>query len=444
MATDTDVSERPYPSSSAGWYAVSILLIAYIFSFIDRQILTLLVIPIQEDLKVNDTMIGILHGLSFAIFYAVLGLPIARFIDRSNRRNVIAVGIGLWSLMTALCGFSVRYAYLFLARIGVAVGEATLLPGTSSIVADYFEPKRRALAMGTFASGLYIGAGLAYIAGGILITALADVRVTLPFVGLAETWQLVFIVVGLPGLLVALLTMTIKEPKRRTKTSKETGVPISDVVAYFKDNSSAYTFFILAAGMAVFVGQATGFWVVTFFIREFGLSFAEIGIKIGLIILIFGPIGAISGGWIADRWVQAGKVDGKVRIGVIASFLVLGPAIVFPLISDPNVSLAVYSLTVLIASTIWGAAPAAIQDMTPGPMRGQMTALYTGLINLIGLGLGPVSIGILNDYVFKDVALMKYSLIIVGVSGTIISGVFFLLALKPFRKAVENAEGWQE
>jgi MFS family permease len=444
MAVDTGASEQPYPSSSAGWYAVSILLVAYIFSFIDRQILGLLVIPIQEDLGINDTMIGFLHGTTFAIFYAVLGIPIARFIDRRNRRNIIAIGIALWSFMTALCGFSVRYIHLFLARTGVAIGEATLLPGTSSIVADYFEPKRRALAMGTFAAGLYIGAGLAYLAGGLLIQALSNVQVNLPFIGLAKTWQLVFIVVGMPGLLIALLAMTIKEPVRRTKTSAATGVPISDVIQYARDNRSAYTYFILAAGMAVFVGQATGLWVPTFLVLEHGITYAQAGIRIGAIILFFGPIGAIAGGWLADRWVNAGKIDGKVRIGVLASALILLPALAFPLMDDLNAALVVYALTILFASTIWGAAPAAIQDMTPGPMRGQMTALYTGLINLIGLGLGPVIMGMFNDFVFPEPSMMKYSLITLGISGTIASGIFFFLALKPFRKAVENAESWQE
>ncbi|TNE59443.1 MAG: MFS transporter [Alphaproteobacteria bacterium] len=442
MEDKPQTQPTPYPPTGAGWYAVSILLVAYIFSFVDRQILSLLVEPIQQDLGVNDTQMGVLHGLTFALFYSVLGLPIARFVDRSNRRNAIAIGIALWSIATAFSGLSVRYIQLFLARIGVAVGEATLLPGTSSIVADYFEPKRRALAMGVFASGLYIGAGLAFIGGGLLIRAFEGVKVTLPIVGEAATWHLVFIAIGLPGLLVALLTLTMKEPPRREHHGPK-GVPLSEVSAYFKDNKRAYIWFILGAGLAVYVGQATGFWVLTFFVRNFGWTYSEIGIRIGLIILVFGPIGTIAGGWIADRWVARGLIDGKVRIGLAASTLLVIPAVVFPLLPDPNDALIVYSFTVLIASAIWGAAPAAIQDMTPGPMRGQMTALYTGLINLIGLGLGPPSIGLLNDFVFKDPSEMKYSLILVGTLGTAAAATFFWLALKPYRRAVENAQNWR-
>ncbi|TNE37688.1 MAG: MFS transporter [Alphaproteobacteria bacterium] len=434
--------QTAYPPARAGWYAVSILLVAYVFSFVDRQILSLLVEPIQKDLGVNDTQMGVLHGLTFAIFYSVLGLPIARFVDRSNRRNVIAIGIALWSFATAFSGLSVRYFQLFLARIGVAVGEATLLPGTSSIVADYFEPKRRALAMGVFASGLYIGAGLAFIGGGLLIRAFEGVQITLPIIGEAATWHLVFIAIGLPGLLVALLTLTMKEPERRDNHGPK-GVPLGDVSAYFKNNNRAYIWFILGAGLAVLVGQATGFWVLTFFVRNFGWTYSEIGIRIGLIILVFGPIGTTAGGWLADRWVARGIIDGKVRIGLAASALLAVPAVVFPLLPDPNDALIVYAFTVLIASAIWGAAPAAIQDMTPGPMRGQMTALYTGLINLIGLGLGPPSIGLLNDFVFTAPGEMKYSLIVVGLSGTLLAAIFFTLALRPYRRAVANAESWR-
>lgn len=211
----SDAAAQAYPRPLYAWYACAVLLLAYIFSFIDRTIVSLLVIPIERDLGINDAGMSLLQGFSFALFYALLGLPIARLVDARDRRVVVAAGIALWSIMTAACGLAGRFWHLFLARVGVGAGEAALLPGATSLLADYFPPERRGLAMGVFAAGIYLGAGLALVIGGLLLHLLDGTRLALPLLGALHPWQTVFIAVGAPGLVVALLMLSLREPERR-------------------------------------------------------------------------------------------------------------------------------------------------------------------------------------------------------------------------------------
>ncbi len=210
-------TDAPYPSPGEAWYVVGVLTLAYVFSFIDRQILSLLVGPIQRDLAINDTWMSLLMGVSFAVFYTLFGIPLGRLADTKNRRNVIAVGIAFWSVMTAGCGLARQYWTLALMRMGVGIGEATLSPSAYSMIADYFRPERRSTAMSVYSMGIYIGSGLAFVLGGIVVKFAAQQEsIELPWLGSIRSWQLVFLLVGLPGLPVALLTwLTVREPARR-------------------------------------------------------------------------------------------------------------------------------------------------------------------------------------------------------------------------------------
>ncbi|MEX1033743.1 MAG: MFS transporter, partial [Cellvibrionaceae bacterium] len=241
-ANPADEEKLPYPKEFYAWYVVLILMIVYIFSFMDRQILALLVGPIKADLDISDTQMSLLMGFSFAIFYTIFGIPIARLADSKNRVGIIAIGLATWSMFTALCGMSSKFWTLALARMGVGVGEAALSPSAYSLITDYFRPHRQALAISIYGAGIYIGSGLAYVLGGYVVGFTAGAEtVALPVVGDVKPWQSVFFMIGVPGLLFTVALLTVREPVRRglKKTgaaAKAVSVPIKEVIGYITAN----------------------------------------------------------------------------------------------------------------------------------------------------------------------------------------------------------------
>jgi MFS family permease len=258
----------PYPSAARAWYAVSVLTFAYIFSYIDRQILSLLVAPIRRDLHITDTQMSLLMGISFALFYTLFGFPVGRLADTSSRRNIITAGVFTWSLFTAACGVVSSYAHLFLMRVGVGVGEAALSPPAYSLLSECFPPNRRALALSVYATGMYLGAGLALMIGGIVVAHTgAGGTIALPLVGYAIfTWQLTFFLVGLPGLLVALLIRTVAEPARRERRAAA-AAPLSTVAAFVVKHRATFGCHHLAQSMLSLASYSASAWVPTFLIR---------------------------------------------------------------------------------------------------------------------------------------------------------------------------------
>ncbi len=210
--------DPPYPSAKYSWYVVTVLMLAYVFAFLDRQIIALLVDPIKRDIGVTDFQMSLLLGPAFAFFYVTLGIPVGRLADRRSRRTIIGIGIAIWSVMTAACGLAKTFTHLFLARIGVGVGEATLQPCATSVISDYFPREKRGRAISVYSMVLGIGAGLAFVLGGQVVAAVIDgPSIALPLIGEIYNWQIVFLIVGLPGLLVAGLMFTVKEPHRRDR-----------------------------------------------------------------------------------------------------------------------------------------------------------------------------------------------------------------------------------
>ena len=285
------------------WYVVAMLIVAYTFSFIDRQILTLMVGPIRETLKISDTQLSLLHGFAFALFYSVMGIPIGRLVDSRKRTTIISIGVAVWSVMTALCGLAESFIQLFLARIGVGVGEAALSPGAYSMISDYFPPHQRARALSLYISAAYVGGGIATIAGGALIAMMGPVD--LPLVGQMEPWQSLFIIVGLPGLLVALWMLTLREPER---TDVKAG---AQPALRWCSSSGAEQGGVCAADPRLCderddVAGAIA-WIPTYFIRIFGWTAREVSLPYGLISMVAGMSGIILGGWIATRMRRAGE-----------------------------------------------------------------------------------------------------------------------------------------
>lgn len=447
MHDETDRDE--YPSSAYAWYVVALLTLAYVFSFIDRQILSLLVRPIRSDLGIGDKEMSLLMGATFALFYTLFGIPLGRLADTRSRRGLIALGIAFWSVMTAGCGITKKFWELALMRMGVGIGEATLSPSAYSLIADYFRPERRATAMSVYSMGIYIGSGLAFILGGIVVGfASGQESFTVPLVGAVRSWQVVFFLVGLPGLAVALLMLTIREPVRKGGRKRSgahpSGIPLGEVFSYVWDNRA--TFLCLNLGVALVTLNAYGAtaWIPTFFVRRFEWTPGQTGMVFGLVVAVSGGLGIVSGGWLSDWLSQRGCIDASPRVAWLAVVAWLPFGIAFPLAPTGTLAMAILVPATFLGSIPFGVAPAAIQQMMPNPMRAQATAMYLFVINLIGMGLGPTAVAVLTEDVFRNENAIHHSLFTVGAIAHGAASILLGLSLRPYRGSIEYLRNWSD
>ena len=320
---------------------------AYMVAFIDRQILSLLIQPIK-DLGITDTQIGLLAGLAFAIFYSFIGIPIAKLADKQNRVTIISLGVALWTFMTALCGLTKTYFYLFLARIGVGVGEAALSPAAYSMIADYFPKEKLGRAIGIYVIGLYLGAGIAMLVGSAVISLVSSLPpIDLPYYGNIKPWQLTFLLVSIPGILVLLLMLTVNEPQRSNYMSSD--VPkestFREVVTYLWGLRKI--FINLNIGVCIFGAVIAGFmvWIPEWLRRTYEISIVDAGLIYGLALLIFGAIGPFTGGWISDFLAKKQYKDAPMRTVLYATLLSIPFAALMPL--SPNLVIAVFLLCIV-------------------------------------------------------------------------------------------------
>jgi len=421
------------------WLVVAILMVAYVLSFVDRQILNLLVGPIRRDLGISDTQMSLLMGFSFAIFYSILGIPLGRLADRWNRRGLITAGVLVWSVMTALCGLARSYGLLFLFRIGVGVGEATLSPAAYSMIADYFPPERRATAISVYSMGIYLGSGIAFLLGGIVIQfAVAQGALTLPLVGDVRPWQFVFFVLGASGIVFSLAFLLVREPPRQDVGAAGSHVPFAAVVAHLWRNRRTVLCHNIGFGLIAFCSYGIGAWVPSFFIRTFGWKAGEVGIIYGLIVGVFGCLGILFGGWLADRWLRQGKSDAALRVGICAAGAAIAGS-AFLLAGNGTLAAILLAPSVFALGMPFGAAPAAILAIVPNPMRGQTAAIYLFVVTLIGLGIGPTAVALVTDRVFGDDLALRWSMLIVSTVANLAAIALLSAGLKPYRETVLRA-----
>jgi MFS family permease len=434
---------RPPTSELYAWYVVGVLMLANLASFVDRQVLFLLVEPIKADLHISDTSMSFLTGAAFAITYSITGFPIGRLADRWSRRAIIGWGVATWSIMCAMSGFARSYTQLFLTRVGVGIGEATLSPPAFSLIADYFSPRRLAVAMSVFGTGIFLGAGFAYFIGGTIIEAFRTMPPWhLPVFGELRSWQSVLLVVGAPGVLIALLMLTVREPRRTYSAAGPEGAyTVRATLRYMRQHIGAFAGHGLGISVFSLVNYGTASWFPAFFARAHGWSPGKIGLYMGGATMIFGTIGILLGGR-AAVWLRARHIDANLRIAIIGAVVALLAALPLYLSRNPAVMLSGLIVTNLAAAFPWGAASAALQEMTPSAMRGQASALYLFLINIIGFALGPTAVALLTDGVFHDEKMVGYSLLIVTLVGRTLSAVILALGLAPFRRAVATAGNW--
>ncbi|GBL59624.1 MFS transporter [Pseudomonas sp. R3.Fl] len=431
-----------YPSSAVAWSTVAILMVAYVLSFIDRQILNLLVGPIRRDLAISDTQMSLLMGLSFALFYTLCGIPLGRMADSRSRRGLITIGVLIWSAMTAACGLARQYWQFLLFRVGVGVGEAALSPAAYSLIADSFPAQRRATAISVYSMGIYLGSGLAFLLGGLVIKfASAQGDVHLPLFGEVRPWQLIFLLLGAAGVLFTLLMLAVKEPQRHG-VGAGVEVPMREVGAYLRANRRTVICHNFGFACISFASYGSGAWVPTFFVRTYGWDAGHVGVVYGSIVAVFGCLGIVFGGRLADRWAKRGKTDANMRVGLLAACLALPLSVIFPLLDDANLVALLMAPTVFCLSMPFGVAPAAIQEIMPNSMRGQASAIYLFVVTLFGLGVGPTAVALVTDFVFHDDMALRYSLLIVT-SLALLGGVLLLgMGLKPYRQSREHLQNW--
>lgn len=444
-------AEEPYPPGVYAWYVVATLTFVYMFSFIDRQILNLLVAPIRRDLGISDTQMSWLMGPAFAFSYIIFGILFGRLTDSRSRRTIIAAGFAAWSIFTASCGVAKTYLQILLLRVGVGVGEASLSPAAYSLITDYFPPKRRATALGVYSMGIYIGSGLAFIVGGIVARAAAAQDAwQLPIVGATRPWQVVFFIVGLPGVLLALLMYTVREPLRRGAkmvkaadgTTRVAQVPLGEVLAYLWRNKLTFICHNVGFALLSFSSYGSSAWIPTFLQRNHGWTIGKSGIVYGIIVAIFGTLGVALGGRFADWMSERGRRDATMRVGLIVSLAWLPTGVLYPLVSDATLVAVLIAPTVFLSSAPFGVAAAAIQQMMPNNMRGQASAIYLFVINFVGLGIGPSAVAVFTDYVFRGDESVRYSLLIVATAAHLIAAALLWTGLKPYRRSLDYLKEW--
>lgn len=427
-------------SPARSWWAIFVFMVALMFNYLDRQLLTLLVTPIKADLGVSDTEISLLVGFAFVVFYVLVGIPMARFVDRGPRKWVVGAAIAFWSLMTAACGLARNFYELALARMLLGIGESCNAPGTYSMTSDMFARDKLAKPISVIGIGTVAGSGVALLVGGWLITWLTAIGPQdFPVVGTLKPWQMTFVIIGLPGVLWATLMMaTVPDPPRREPAGAEPPTFAATMRFLWRFRETFMPIFI-AYGVKGMLSFGIAVWSPVLFERRFGMDPGEPGPMLGIISLIVAPIGLVMGGWLAERMVKAGWKDANLRVLWLVSFPLIPVAILYGIVPDLWMAYAFFGASIFLGSFGQGPANAAIQAVTPGRMRGTTTALYISLYNLLGYGLGPLFVGVLNDTVFGLNGIGASMAVLGAIVGPLGLALAWI-ALKPYARALAEAE----
>ncbi|MEM9759669.1 MAG: MFS transporter [Pseudomonadota bacterium] len=420
---------NPYASNAAAWYALTLLTLVYTFNFVDRQLLAILQESIKAELSLSDSQLGLLTGFAFAIFYVTAGIPIARWADRGNRRNIVALALFIWSGMTALSGMVQNYTQLLLARIGVGVGEAGGSPPSHSIISDIFPPKRRATALGFYSMGVNIGILFGFLAGGWLNQ----------FFG----WRIAFLVVGVPGVLLALLLRTtVREPLRGLHDGSGTGsdpVAFGDVLAVLRSRRT-FLHIALGGGLNAFCGYGVANWSASFLIRSYQMPTGELGTWLAGIIGLCGAIGVFFGGLIADRMAQRDQ-RWYAWVPTIAGIVIVPFMTAVYLVDSPYAALALMVVPGLLFQTYLGNTIAVTHAIVGPRMRATASALLFLILNIIGLGAGPWTVGYVSDLLAPSLGneSLRYAMLYVLPPVMAWSTLHYWLAARSIREDIAAA-----
>ncbi len=441
----TVVIRHAYQTSGKyAWYVVILCMVAYIFSFIDRQILALMIEPIKADLHISDTQFSLLHGLAFSLFYAFMGLPLAYIADRFSRPKLISAGIVFWSLATAACGLSKNFIHLFLARIGVGAGEAALSPAAYSMFSDLFSKEKLGKAVGVYSIGAFVGGGIAFLVGGYVISLLKNsALIDVPIFGLMKAWQVAFLIVGLPGIIIGILFLfTVRDPERKGQRLDQQGnvakVKFSDSFKFVAKHRGTFTCHYLGFSFYAMALFCLTSWSPAFFIRKFGLSPTEVGYMLGVVLLVANTLGALSSGWLTDWFMQKGRKDASILVGAIGAACMIIPIATFTLVDSLWLSVALLVPAMFFASFPIPTSTAAMQHLAPNQLRAQISSIFLLISNLIGLGIGTTLVALITDKVFGSPKSVGFSVAIVGGISAILAAVLLKIGCKRFQESMKK------
>jgi MFS family permease len=429
-----------WPKNSYGWFLTILLTITYTVSFIDRQVLNLLVEPIKHDLNLNDIQISLIQGPAFATSYILMSVPFGRLADKINRIKVLVGGIFFWSVATAGCGAATNATQLIVARSGVGAGEAALTPASWSILADVFPEEKRNFPISFFLMGPYLGAGLALIFGGQLLKIFKEAFTFFDGAVILEPWQLSFIVVSMPGFLLVFILALLKDPKRREKLHHDvqTKNTLKDAAKFLKSGFGAYFPLLIGTSFLVVLLYGLQAWIPTYLYRIHGWALSDAGLTYGPIALIAGSTGVLSGP-ILDRYlVKRNKKGAPLIVAVIASIVlsVAGPITFF-------MSNAIFALIGIFILSFFVTLPLALmatslQRITPNDYRGFISGLYVVTVNIMGLGAGPTIVAFLTDAVYRNESALNLSLATFFAFFAPVALLIFAFGRKPYLRALEH------
>lgn len=409
-------SMNPLPTKRYAWFTVGVLFLASVVSYLDRYVLSLFVGPIRHDLGLSDTQVSVLQGFAFALFYAVMGLPFGKLVDRQTRKNLIVVGIVVWSAMTILCGIGTSFVQLFVARMGVGIGEACLGPAAFSMIADSFDRTQRGRALASYNMSNYVGVGASLLLSGLVLTMVSRAgNIVVPGLGELSSWRVAFIVSALPGLVLAVVVFLLKEPARQEMVAPAPGGAAGRIrlLPYIGQRKRAFVPVYLVYALTALVGYIVVAWVPTFYIRHFHMKPADVGFAMGVLSIVAGVAGCFISGYVSDRFVVSGIVGGRFRIPLfwwgIAAVSIIG----MTQATEIRQSFVFLGLLTFGSAAGLSSAPATIQDAVPNQLRGQASALHFIFAGLLGLSLGPTVVALVTDYVFKDELALGNSLVVV-------------------------------
>ena len=431
-------------SNAYAWYVVLLCMLAYIFSFIDRQILALMIEPIKADLNLSDTQFSLLHGLAFSLFYAFMGLPLAYLADRFSRPKIIAVGIVFWSIATALCGLSKSFIQLFFSRMGVGVGEATLSPAAYSMFSDMFSKDKLGRAVAVYSSGSFVGGGIAFLVGGYVIGLLKNMSlIEVPLLGAIKAWQMAFILVGLPGVFIGLLfILTVRDPQRKGQRLDAQGhvekTSMKKAFKFIKKHSTTFgchyfgfTFYAMALYCLIS-------WTPAFYMRKYGLTPTEAGYMLGTVMLVANTLGVFCAGWLNDWFIQKGRKDAPMITGVIGIVGLIIPMIAFTQVSELWLSVTLLVPAMFFASFPMPISTTAMQMLAPNQIRAQISAVFLLISNLVAVGIGTTLVALMTDKIFGNPLMVGMSLSIVAACSCVMAFILLKKGCKAFSASMQQ------
>jgi MFS family permease len=431
------------PDSPTAWYFLALITVAYSLSYIDRQLLNLLVDPVKRSLLLTDVQISFLQGAAFVVAYCAAGPMIGRLVDIANRRNVLIACVALWSVATSLCGFASTFWELAGARALVGASEACIFPVAWSLIPELFSSKRGSRAYSIFAMGSNLGGAFSLLFGAAVVAAASTIIIAVPAFAGFEPWQMAFVLIGFPGLLFCLLLMTVREPARRAQSGSAGGganYTFRRSLSIIRDRWQFYLPVYVANGLLAMVTLCIPAWFPTYLTRVFHVPQTEVGLYLGLVLLTCSTTGLLLGPvfarWLADRGFQ----DAPLRICAIAAVGMAIMSLLVPLAPTPTAAFVIVGLLVFSFAVATPLLGFACQLATPPQMRGLASSLYTFSAQLLGYAIGPLLIALTTDYVFRNPLMVGHSIQIVCTAASVLFGLLAVTTWKSYRALIAAAE----